>query len=336
MTASDGSVTMSDSAIRDIGVLLIPGFAMISYACALEPFRAANLLSGRDLYRWRHYGPDGAPVRCSNGMTVTVEASAGDPAPLDLLIVCAAGNPATFEDAHVFGWLRRMARSGTALAGVSGGPFLLARAGLLEGRRCAIHWEHAPALREAFPQLALSGALFEIDGGRLTCSGGTAPLDMTGALIARDHGRALAADVSDWFIHTAPRPGDGPQRLPARERYAVAHPRLVAVLEAMETTLEAPLPGRALAARAGLSLRQLERLFRAHLGRPIGAHYREMRLRRARALLAQSTLSVTEVALGCGFESRSHFSRAYRARFGRSPAQDRGAAAGAVRPPARR
>jgi transcriptional regulator GlxA family with amidase domain len=326
-------MTMSDSAarpIRDVGVLLIPGFAMISHACAVEPFRAANLLSGRDLYRWRHYSPDGAPVTCSSGMAVTVEAAAGDPGPLDLLLVCAAGNPAAFHDARAFGWLRRLARAGAA--------------GLLDGCRVAIHWEHAPALREAFPRLAVSGALFEIDRGRLTCSGGTAPLDMACALIARDHGRALAAAVQDWFIHTAPRPGDGPQRLPARERFAVAQPRLVRVLEAMETTLDAPLSGRDLAALAGLSQRQLERLFRAHLDRSIGGHYRELRLLRARALLAQSTLSVLEVALGCGFESRSHFSRAYRARFGRPPTAERGreaarpagAAPRAVSPPARR
>ncbi|CAN5714761.1 GlxA family transcriptional regulator [soil metagenome] len=308
--------------IRDVGVLLLPDFALIAYSCAVEPFRAANIISGRPLYRWRHVSVDGGPVRASNGMHLVPEHRVGEPLAPDLLLVCAGGNPTTFADRATFAWLRQLARAGSIIGGVSGGPYILARAGLLDGYRCAIHWEHVPTAREAFPRIELSDNLFEIDRNRVTCSGGTAPLDLTHALIAREHGRELASDVLDWFIHTNLRPGDGPQRLPARERFAVRHPKLVRVLEAMESALEEPLPAERLAALAGLSVRQLERLFSSHLHRSIGAHYRELRLRRARVLLAQSTLSVLEVAVACGFVSASHFSRAYRARFGRPPSTD--------------
>lgn len=308
--------------ICDIGVLLIPDFALMSYACAVEPFRAANKLSGQEHYRWRHISYDGGPVRASNGVSIAPDYTVGDRMPIDLLVICAGGNPALFEDGATFAWLRRVARSGALIAGISGGPFIMARAGLLEGYRCTIHWEHIPALAEAFPRLQLTNALYEIDRARLSCSGGTAALDMCHKIIERDHGYDLAAEVVEWFIHTNLRPADGSQRLPISERFAIRHPKLVRVLEVMEATLEDPLSSSALAKVASLSQRQLDRLFRRHLRRSIGEHYRELRLRRAQIMLAQSTLSVLEVAVSCGFVSASHFSRAYRARFGHPPSAE--------------
>lgn len=311
-----------DKPIREIGILLIPDFALISYACATEPFRAANQLSGKDLFRWRHISPDGGPVRASNGVSIVPDHKVGERLPLDLLIICAGGNPTLFDDEATFAWLRQVGRTGAQVAGISGGPFIMARAGLLDGYRCTIHWEHAPALAEAFPQLEITNALYEIDRTRLSCSGGTAALDMLHHLILRDHGRELAGHVVEWFIHTNLRPAESSQRMPMRERFAVRHPKLVRVLETMETTLEDPLSSAELAEIVHLSQRQLERLFRLHLKRSIGEHYRELRLRRAQNMLAQSSLSVLEVAVSCGFVSASHFSRAFRARFGYPPSTE--------------
>jgi transcriptional regulator GlxA family with amidase domain len=109
-----------------------------------------------------------------------------------------------------------------------------------------------------------------------------------------------------------------------RERYDVGHPTLLAVLARMEATLEEPLAREALAGEGGVSVRQLERLFRAHLGSTIAAHYLALRLDRARALLRQTTLPVLQVAMASGFASAAHFSRAYRARFGQPPRAERG------------
>jgi len=309
--------------IRKIGILLVPGFALMSYASAVEPFRAANHLSGRDLYVWRHISTDGEPVRASNGVQIVPENAVGDVVDFDLLVVCAGGNPAEFEDGATLAWLRQVARSGTRIAGVSGGPLIVARAGLLEGYRCTIHWEHVPGFIEEFPRHDLRRSLFEIDRDRLCCSGGTAALDMMHVLIEEDHGHEIASDVVEWFLHTHVRSGDGPQRMPVRERLAVWDPKLVRVLEAMDENLENPVSRQKLAGLASISVRQLERLFKAHLGRSIADHYMELRLRRARILLVQSTLSVLEVAVASGFISASHFSRAYKTRFGRSPRADR-------------
>ena len=309
--------------IRTIGILLVPDFALMSYASAVEPFRAANALSGRDLYVWRHISADGKPVRASNGVQIVPDNAVGDIVDFDLLVVCAGGNPAVFQHAPTLAWLRQVARSGTRIAGVSGGPLIVARAGLLEGYRCTIHWEHIPVFVEEFPRHDLRRSLFEIDRDRLSCSGGTAALDMMHVLIEEDHGHELASDVAEWFLHTHVRSGDGPQRMPVRERLAVGDPKLVRVLEAMDDHLENPLARSELAALAAVSVRQLERLFKAHLGRSIADHYMELRLRRARILLVQSTLSVLEVAVASGFVSASHFSRAYKSRFGRPPRADR-------------
>lgn len=306
-----------------VGFLLIPGFPMLTYACAMEPFRAANDLAGRALYRWVHISPDGRPVRASNGVSIVAEQGIGRPGQVDTLFVCAGGNPAEFQDSATLAWLRAEAARGIRIGGVSGGPYILALAGLLAGHRCTAHWEYIPAMAERFPGLDLTRSLYELDRDRCTSSGGIAALDMMVALIGAAQGRPLARAVADWLLHTRLRASDEPQRMSLRERYGTGHPSLLSVLAQMERAIEEPLPRETLAAQAGLSVRQLERLFRAHLGRTIGAHYLDLRLDHARRLLRQTALSVLEVAMACGFVSAAHFSRAYGMRFGCSPRQDR-------------
>ena len=325
MTISDIALPLGDnSRPTHVGFLLIPDFALLAYASAIEPLRAANRLSGRDLYRWSHISIDGRSAGASNGVGIAPDFSVGDDRPLDYLVVCAGGNPAAFAHAPTFAWLRQRARRRVRLGGVSGGPYILARANVLTGYRFTIHWEHAPAFIEEYPELDLRRSLYEIDRDRLTSSGGTAPLDMMHAVIAREHGSELALAVSEWFLQTHVREGAGPQRMPLRERLGISHAPLLRVVARMEQDLETPVARADLARMAGVSLRQLERLFRSHLGRSLGEHYLALRLDRARDLLRQTTLSVLEIALACGFASASHFSRAYRRRFDHAPRSERG------------
>ena len=209
--------------------------------------RAANLLSGRELYRWWHAAPGGKPVMASNGVAIIPDCGTSTEREADMVFVCAGGNPAIFDDRSVFAWLRRLARKGVTIGGISGGPYVLAKAGLLDERRATLHWEHLPAFREAFPDVDVVPSLFEIDGNRITCSGGISALDMMVALIERDHGRQLAASVGDWFLHTHIREGFGPQRMDLRYRLGVADEKLLVVLRAMETSIETPQPRAALA-----------------------------------------------------------------------------------------
>jgi transcriptional regulator GlxA family with amidase domain len=314
---------VKDETPKTVGFLLVPGFALMSYAAAVEPLRAANQLAARELYRWWHVTPTGRPVQASNGVTIVPDFGSREAAEADIVFVCAGGNPATFDDRPTFAWLRRLAADGVVIGGISGGPYVLARAGLLDGRRATLHWEHVPSFREAFPEVEVVPSLFELDGNRITCSGGISALDMMVALIARDHGHELAASVGDWFLHTHIREGMGPQRMDLRLRLGVTDENLLKVLRTMEANLETPLPRAELARVAGLSLRQLERLFVRDLGRGIQQHYRTLRLERARQLLRETTLAVIDVSVATGFASASQFSRAYGRAFGEVPSATR-------------
>lgn len=310
----------SRSAVQHVGFLLVPGFALLSYASAVEPLRAANQLAGRTLYRWWHASPRNTPAVASNGAAVLPDFDLKtDSGPLDLVLVCAGGNPATFNDRSTFAWLRKQARQRVAIGGISGGPVVLAKAGLLSGRRCTVHWEHMPGFKESFPEVKLTRSLFEIDADRITCAGGVAGLDMMVALITRDHGYELGAAVSDWFLHTQVRDGAGPQRMDLRFRLGIADTKLLTALKRMEANLESPLTRGELADCAGVSLRQLERAFRTHLGRGVHQHYLSLRLGRARQLLRETSLSIVEISLATGFASASQFSRAFRRAYGASP-----------------
>jgi transcriptional regulator GlxA family with amidase domain len=309
-----------NSPIRSVGFVLVPDFALMSYASTVEPLRAANRLAGKELYRWWHATPGNQPAIASSGAAVLPDFTFGaDVKELDLLLVCAGGNPAAFNDRPTFAWLRKLARQGVIIGGVSGGPFLLARAGLLAGRRCTVHWEHMPAFQEAFPDAKLTRSLFVLDGDRFTCSGGVAGLDMMTALISRDHTSELGAAVSDWFLHTVVREGVGPQRMDLRFRLGITDEKALTVLKAMEDHLEEPLSREQLAGLVGFSLRQLERSFRAGMGRGIHEHYLNLRLERSRQLLRETSLAVVEIASATGFGSASQFSRAFRRAFGFPP-----------------
>ncbi|CAN7448116.1 GlxA family transcriptional regulator [Phenylobacterium sp. LjRoot225] len=311
------------SAPRTLGLLLVDGFALLSYAAVVEPFRAANNLAGAELYSWTHVCVGGEAARASNGAAILADAKVGEALDCDLLFVFAGGDPTTFDDPATFAWLRQMAGRGVGLAGVSGGPYLLARAGLLEGRRATIHWEHAAAFREDFPGLALEDGLYVIDGRRMTCAGGTAGLDLAIELIERDQGHALAGRVGEWFIRTESRRAERSQRLSLRDRYGVRHDGTLRALAAMEAAVEDPHSRDELAARAGVSVRQLERLFRTHLKSTVAGIYLRIRLEQASQLLRTTGLSVTDVAIACGFSNGSHFARVFRRAFGHAPGAGR-------------
>ena len=305
-----------------VGFLLIDGFALMSYASAVEPLRAANLLSSRTLHAIDHFCVSGRRVVSSTGAVVPAkEIESGDRP--ELLLVVAGGDPSTFNDRRAFRWLGALARAGVTLGGVSGGPMVLARAGAMEKRRLTIHWEHAEALAEMVPGLVVERTLYVVDRDRMTCAGGTAPLDMMHALVARQHGESLARRVSDWFLHTEVRPSCGPQRAGIVERYGTTSRPAAFALGLMEDHLADPLSLDQLARLAGVGVRHLNRLFQEKLGRSTMEVYRDIRLDKANSLLRQSTLSATEVALATGFGSSSHFSLAFRRRFGMTPSDVR-------------
>jgi transcriptional regulator GlxA family with amidase domain len=308
---------------RVIGFLLVDGFSMMSFSSAVEALRQANRLAAAPLFDWYTCTVGGGAATCSAGIRIDAAfAVDATPEPDLLLVVSATSRPIDGEQ-RVHRRLRYLARRGAAVGALTFGAYVLARAGLLEGHRCTVHWETLEAFREAFPTLEVSGDLFEIDGGRYTCSGGTAALDMMLHLIAHENGEAFASAVADQFLHHRVRGCEEHQRMPLRSRIGVSHPKLLRCVELLEQDTAAELSREQLAERVGLSNRQLERLFRKYLHTTPSRYTMDHRLKRARALLRDTSLSIIEVAVACGFTSHSHFSKSYRQRFGTTPRDER-------------
>ncbi len=305
------------------GFYLVPQFSMLSFAGIIEPLRMANRASGRELYEWSLFAPRDVPVRASNGIPFEPTAPLSEAESVHHFIVVAGIDAHSYSDRKLTQLLKRLARLSVGIGATSTGSVILARAGLLEGYRCTLHWENLDSFREEYPHLQATGELYEIDRKRVTCSGGTAGLDLMLHLVATRHGPALAAAVAEQCIHATIRQAHDQQRMALRHRLKVEHPRLLTVLRLMERNWESALSCEALATSAGLSLRQLERLFREELGTTPARFYLQLRLERARGLLLQTDLSVLEVATACGFLSGSHFTRCYRSRYGRTPRDER-------------
>ncbi|WP_240776432.1 GlxA family transcriptional regulator [Nitrincola alkalilacustris] len=320
---------MSSEAFADetehFGFFLLPEFSMISFAAAVDPLRMANRMSGRPLYAWHFYGLNDEPVRCSNGVVIPPTRKMEDLEGLDCMFVVAGIGAHQLDQEPLFKWLRSLKRRGMSLGATSTGSLLLARAGLLKGKTCTIHWENRDSLQEMFPDLIVTEELYELDGKVMTCSGGLAGLDMMLQLIGLRHGEALAQDVAEQCIHPDIRPAHDKQRMKLQLRYHANHPRLLKALELMRTHVEEALTIDQICSRIGLSSRQLERLFRQYLEETPAQYYMALRLERARHLLQQSSLSVLQIADACGFSSTSYFSRCYRQHFGNTPREERSA-----------
>ncbi|MBM7455868.1 transcriptional regulator GlxA family with amidase domain [Oceanisphaera litoralis] len=311
------------SQTQRVGFLLIDNFTMISLASAIEPLRMANQLSGQPLYEWVMLSETGSPVRASDHMLVTPDHSIQDCGHLDMMILCGGVGVVNARSRALRAWLQQLARRRVKLGAVCTGSYLLADAGVLSGYRCTLHWEYMASFKEAFPQLETSSALYCIDRDRLTCSGGTVPMDMMLHLIEKDHSSALSTAICDMFLCERIREGQEEQRVPLRHMVGTAQPKLAEVVALMEANLEEPITLDELACYVGLSRRQVERLFQRHVQCSPSRYYLNLRLKRARQLLRQTSLSIIDIATACGFVSTPHFSKCYRENFGVPPRDDR-------------
>ena len=316
-------LSIMDTALKQsgafrVGFLLVDGYALMSYSSAEEPLRAANLLRP-GAYDMVHISLEDGGAVSSSGAVVPASSLASSMEPFDLILVVAGGDPFKLKSSKLSKWLRRQARQGALIGGVSGGPVILARAGLMSGYRMTLHWEHAQTLSETSPDSLIERSLYVIDRNRLTCAGGTAPLDMMHALITQHHGADFARRVSDWFLHTTIRMSNAPQRSGLAERYGTHNQSILTAIEVMENHIAEPLELGQLASIVGLGVRQLNRLFKQKLGVSTIAFYRNLRLGIAENLLQQSQLSVTDIAMASGFVSAAHFSSSFKTRYGVAP-----------------
>ncbi|MEE9322151.1 MAG: GlxA family transcriptional regulator [Granulosicoccus sp.] len=311
-----------------IGFYLLPQFSMMAFTSALEALRMANQLSGKALYEWCLISNDAQPVSASSGIEFPVDHGVDSKDCYDAVFVCGGINVHQITDEAGVQWLRQLDKKGTVLGAICTGTYLLARSGLLDGYRCTIHWENLAAAREQFPQLVISPELFEIDRGRYTCAGGTAPLDMMLCEIRSQHGGELTTNISEQFMCERIRDQHDRQRVPLTQRIGASQPKLAEAVLLMEANIEEPMTLDELSHHVGVSRRQLERLFQRYLHCVPTRYYLQLRLERARQLLLQTSMPIVDVALACGFISAPHFSKCYRDTYSLPPRDERRRAAG--------
>ena len=192
---------MHDLRVTRYGFLLLNDFSLIALAAAVDPLRIANMIIGRKVYEYELIGVDHEVTRSSDGIRVVPDTAMADGGAYDAVFVVGPNPIPKKGIGAVLDWLRLQARHGVALGGLDTGSYFLARAGLLNGYRCTIHWEDQDALVEQFPRLTVSNRLYEADRDRYTCSGGIAPLDLMVHLLGAAPGsRSLAARVLELLV----------------------------------------------------------------------------------------------------------------------------------------
>lgn len=304
---------------RDFHFVLLPKLTMLAFSSAIEPLRIANQITGKPLYRWFTMTSDGAPVRCSNNVLITPDSPLKDITKQDRSYICSGVEPAASQDDRVTGWTRRQQAHGMQVGGICTGAFTLAAAGALTNRRFTLHWENQPAFGELYPDLAPTPNLFEKDQGLMTCGGGSASTDMMLNLIEADHSTELAIMVADMCLHSRSLNKGVRQQSAQAIALGTRNPRLIKAMELMKANVEDPMPIDDLSTEVGLSRRQLERLFKRYLGETPSETYMGYRIAQAHALLSETNLSITEIAMATGFTSPTQLSLRFRKRFGISP-----------------
>jgi transcriptional regulator GlxA family with amidase domain len=311
------------SGLAHFGFLTLPEFSMIAFSSAVEVLRMANYVGRADHYTWSIYTPDGAPVHASNGIVVRPTRALDRSALPDVMIVCGGIRIRDAVDDGTRAMLAQLAGQDMPLGGICTGAYALMSSKLLDGYRCAVHWENRSALHEEFPLVKLADELFVIDRDRLTCTGGTAPIDMMLNLVGLRFGQQLAAQVSEQFILERIRGAGDAQPIPVYARVGLSRAELIEVVRLMEANIEEPLSLDELARLVRLSQRHLQRMFKFYLNVSPTHYYLTLRLKRAREMLRTTNASIASVTAVCGFHSPCHFSKAYRVQFGHAPSHER-------------
>jgi transcriptional regulator GlxA family with amidase domain len=301
-----------------IGFVLMPGFSLALLACAIEAFRLANDWSDTPPFVYTLFGL-GKEVRTDDGLAVAVDELQSH-ASLDFVFLISSLNSAEFESQQLAGWLRRIARSGTVIAPLGAATVFVAKTGLLDGFRCTTHWRLHDQFAERFPRCRLVRDLYCFDRGRLTCAGGFSAMDLGLTLVSKLVKPTLAWEIAEFSMFSRIRSPSDHQRTAVRWRYGIDDERVAASLELMEENIAIPMKLSAIALHVGISVRQLERLFRKELNKLPHQAYLDARMRRAHELLSQSDEAATSIALQCGFSDAAHFTRACKSYFGDTPA----------------
>lgn len=301
------------------GFLLLEHFSLPAFTQVLDPIITANLLR-HDVFSTRTFGLYDGEVISDLGLVIRPDARIGLEGiqDLDLLVVCGGYRTELKTNHQLTGFLRAASELGIALGGLWNGAWFLGSAGLLDGYRCAIHPEHRPALSEISKVSKVTSDPFVVDRDRLTASSPAGAFHMALEWIKTLHDKALIDGIEDILSFEESRY----RRIKISPNISLSAP-LREVVKLMDANLEEPLELDQLAAYAGRSRRQVERLFREQLDTTPQRYYLELRITEARRLLQHTELSQVEILVACGFVSPSHFSKCYDSYFGYRPSKEK-------------
>ncbi|WP_193177446.1 GlxA family transcriptional regulator [Oricola nitratireducens] len=317
------SVPAAGDAPVKVDILVLPGSSMMTLACAGDPLRAANRVCGRTVFAWRFLSLDDDDPLTSAGTPWPVSGRIDPGEKRNVLAVVAGFRAFEMRDRRMLSRIVRASQNAELTIGIESGAWLIARAGLLDGRRATTHWEDFEEFATAFPAIDLRPDRAVADGRFITTAGASPTFDMMIDLIRRCAGMAAALDVASAFVYEASR-GASDAQAPVSFGPAGNHdPRVMQAIRAMELCIEKPVTIAAIARRVSISPRGLEQLFRKEIGQTPGAYFLSLRINAARRLVLDTRLPMTEIASRTGFSSVAAFSRAFRRSYGISPMRKR-------------
>lgn len=302
-----------------IDFLLVPGFDLLTLAASIEPLRRANTLQEGTSFIWRLVAWDKETVAAAS--EVHLRTIMFDPADkvADLTLVCADRDPEANIPDLMPDHLRLLWRRGHVVGALGAGVFALAQAGILAGHRFALHWEHVPLFSTLWPSLEPREETFCIDRRIVTTAGGFSAADLSLHHIEVQSGQAVSKSTMDLCLLPMRRSEGERQTSSVASRLGNRNPNLLKAVEWMEKNFLNAGDLDLYCAKIGVSQRQLQRLFKTHIGKTPTQYLAELRLDHARVLLLETDASVGEIAQSCGFESATHFSKRFRRTFGMSP-----------------
>lgn len=311
----------------NVGFLLLSDFSLVAFTGALDVLVTANLVAGKSVFLHKTFGVNSTTVTSDLGLNIatddTIDALANvKTGALDVLIVCGGFRSSLVPNAKLNKILRDADKASIILGGIWNGAVSLAHARLLEGQECALHPDNHAFMQETFPAVTVSPKTLVHQQNRITCAGPSSAFEMMFSLLKKLSSGELVRAVRE--ILSCDQVAESRDAVPLQLGDDPTLPeRLRTVMALMRKNIEEPLTLAELAEFSGISRRQMERLFQAHLGISPSRHYLDLRLSHAQRLLHQTNESITNVALASGFVNISHFSSCYKDTFGVSPTATR-------------
>ena len=308
-----------DRQLSKVVFILIPRFNMMTLTTLIETLRVANYLSPKPLYDWCYISFDGVTVTASNGLTVKAMVLDDDPDDFDTVFVVGSWGCEHYENSELFNWLRLLNLKAVKICGVELGVYVLAKAKLLSQKLATTHWSCIAGFAELFPTVKVSEQLYTVDKNILTCSGGTAGIDLMLYLIGIRHGEHLKSEISEQILHFPIREGHSTQRHSLGSSTESVPSIVYAAIKLIEKNIAEPLKVPEVAVNIGVSQRKLERYFKRYMGCSFIQFSQLLRLQYARVLLTSTRMTVREASVASGFNTMSHFCYTFLKCFGKTP-----------------